>query len=307
MARRYDTISFLSDYGLQDEFVGVVKAVIRELAPDVAVIDLTHGITPFDVRAGSLALARCISYVPSGVVVAVVDPGVGSDRRGVAIEVAGGEGVLVGPDNGLLAPAVAMAGGAERAVALTSPDHRLEAPGATFDGRDVFAPAAAHLCNGVDLSELGEPVDPDLLTPGIVALPQIADDLVIAQVLWVDAFGNAQLNVGPDDLGPDFDERVTVRISQPTDPTGGVTRSAARITAFGEVGRGGLGLIVDANGMLSLVMDQRSAASEVGLDVGDQVTISPPGDDDGADDGGDGGGVGAQSVSIGRGPRSPQG
>src|SRR5438270_9061425 len=146
MGRTYDTVSFLSDYGSVDEFVGVCKAVIRNIAPHAAVIDLTHEIAPHDLRAGGLALARCSQYLPSGVVLAVVDPGVGTDRRAVAVEVAGGEGVFVGPDNGLLASAVAMTGGATRAVSLTNPDYQLDAPGPTFAGRDVFAPAAAHLC-----------------------------------------------------------------------------------------------------------------------------------------------------------------
>src|SRR5690606_34750158 len=171
---RFETISFLTDYGTADEFVGVVKSVVRDLAPHVIVIDLTHEIPPFDVRAGSLALARCIGYVPSGVVLAVVDPGVATDRRAVAIEVAGGAGVLVGPDNGLLAPAVAMAGGAERAVELTNPDYQLDAPGATFAGRDIFAPAAAHLCNGGDLTDLGPEIDPGLLLPATLPLPREA-------------------------------------------------------------------------------------------------------------------------------------
>ncbi|MEM1335390.1 MAG: SAM-dependent chlorinase/fluorinase [Actinomycetota bacterium] len=276
---RRDTVSFLSDYGLDDEFVGVVKAVIRDLAPHASVIDLTHGIAPFDVRAGSLALARSIAYVPSGVIVAVVDPGVGTERRGVAIEVAGGEGVLVGPDNGLLAPAVAMAGGAERAVALTDTEHHLEPVGATFDGRDVFAPVAAALCNGVDLTELGEPVDVDLLTPGVIPLPQVDEATAITQVLWVDRFGNVQLNVGPDDLGPTFGDHVSLRCSAPTDPTGGTVRRASRVRAFAELSAGAVGLAVDSSGMLSVVMDQRSAADELGLDVGDQVTISPTDDD----------------------------
>ena len=122
MGRTYDTVSLLTDYGLDDEFVGVVKAVLRDLAPHATAIDLTHGIRPYDVRGGSLALARAISYVPEGVVLAVVDPGVGTARRAIAVEVAGGAGVLVGPDNGLLAPAVAIIGGAERAVELTNPD-----------------------------------------------------------------------------------------------------------------------------------------------------------------------------------------
>ena len=156
MGRRYDTVSFLTDYGLDDEFVGVVKAVHPRPRPARRrSIDLTHGIRPFDVRGGSLALARAIPYVAEGVVLAVVDPGVGTARRAVAVEVAGGAGVLVGPDNGLLAPAVAIVGGAERAVELTNAEYHLAAPGATFAGRDVFAPVAAHLCNGVDLAELG--------------------------------------------------------------------------------------------------------------------------------------------------------
>ncbi|MGA9278249.1 SAM hydrolase/SAM-dependent halogenase family protein [Ilumatobacter sp.] len=279
MSRRYDTISFLSDYGTTDEFAGVVRSVIRELAPHAAVIDLTHGIAPFDVRAGSLALARAISYVASGVVLAVVDPGVGTARRGIAIEVADGEGVLVGPDNGLLAPAVAMAGGAGRAVELSNPEYRLEAPGATFDGRDLFAPAAAHLCKGVDLSELGPAVDADLLFPGVVPLPQIDDSTVIAQALWTDRFGNVQLNIGPDDLPSGFGDVVEIRCSAPTDPTGGVTRAATRVTAFAETSPGAIGLVLDSNGMMALVMDRRSAADELGLADGDQVVIAPLSED----------------------------
>src|SRR4051812_24881051 len=124
----HGTISFLSDFGHDDEFVGVVHAVIRELAPEVVVIDLTHSIPPFDIRAGSLALARAVQYVPQGIVLAVVDPGVGTERRALAVEVGGGTGIFVGPDNGLLASAVAMAGGAERAVELTNPIYQLPAP-----------------------------------------------------------------------------------------------------------------------------------------------------------------------------------
>jgi S-adenosyl-L-methionine hydrolase (adenosine-forming) len=274
MAHRYDTVSFLSDFGTTDEFVGVVHSVIRDLAPHVRVIDLTHGVAPFDVRAGSLALARSISYVASGVVLAVVDPGVATTRRAIAVEVAGGEGVLVGPDNGLLAPAVALAGGAERAVELTDTRWHLPSPGATFAGRDVFAPVAAQLCNGVDLTELGETIDADLLLPGVVALPQADDDTVIAQVLWVDRYGNAQLNVGPDDLPAGFGARVELRCSSPTDPTGGVRRSVMRASSYAELAGGAVGLVLDSSGLLAVSMDQRSAAEELGLDVGDQVTLT---------------------------------
>jgi len=212
----------------------------------------------------------------------VVDPGVGTARRGIGVEVAGGEGVLVGPDNGLLAPAVAMAGGAGRAVELTNPEFRLEAPGATFDGRDLFAPAAAHLCNGVDLSELGPAVDADLLFPGVVPLPQIDDSTVIAQALWTDRFGNVQLNIGPADLPEGFGDVVEVRCSAPTDSTGGVRRAATRVGAFAEISAGAIGLVVDANGMLSLAMDRRSAADELALADGDQVVITALDDDAGS-------------------------
>jgi S-adenosyl-L-methionine hydrolase (adenosine-forming) len=280
MGRRYDTVSFLTDYGTDDEFVGVVKSVLRDIAPHAVVIDLTHGIAPFDVRAGSLALARSISYVPSGVVLAVVDPGVATARRAIAVEVADGEGVLVGPDNGLLAPAVAMAGGAGRVVELTNTEYHLESPGGTFAGRDIFAPAAAHLCNGLDLGMLGDPLDPDLLMPGVVPLPQSDESKVIAQVLWIDRFGNAQLNVGPDELDERYDDRVGLRVHVAADPSGGTPRHARRASAFADVTGGGLGLVVDSTGLLAIVMDQRSAADELGLATGDQVTLSPGGADD---------------------------
>jgi S-adenosyl-L-methionine hydrolase (adenosine-forming) len=277
----FDTVSFLTDYGTSDEFVGVVKAVIRDLAPHVGVIDLTHEIAPFDVRAGALTLARCISYVPSGVVLAVVDPGVGTDRRAVAIEVAGGAGVLIGPDNGLLAPAVAMAGGAERAVVLDNPEYHLETAGATFAGRDVFAPAAAHLCNGVDLMELGTEIDAALLLPGTIPLPRNEGDTVVAEVLWIDRFGNCQLNVGPDDLDG-WDDRLQLRLGAPTEASGVTVRTAVRATSFAGIAGGGLGLVLDSYGMLAICLDQRSAADDLHLGAGDQVVLVPLGDEPGA-------------------------
>ena len=278
MARRYDTISFLTDYGTVDEFVGVVKSVIRDIAHDVTVIDLTHEVPPFDIRAGSLTLARCISYVPSGVVLAVVDPAVGTDRRCIAVEVADGDGVLVGPDNGLLAPAVAMAGGAGRCVLLTNPEYQLEAPGATFAGRDIFAPAAAHLCNGVDLYELGEPIEADLLLPGVIPLPREENGALVTEVLWVDRFGNCQLNVGPDEVAALGDAiRITVGESSGT----ATIRVAKRSDSFFGLGPGALGLVTDSYGMLALALDRRSAALELEIGPHDQVVLEAVGDDNG--------------------------
>lgn len=264
MSRR-DTISFLSDYGTADESVGVVKSVIRSIAPHATVVDLTHEVPPHDVRAGGLALARAIQYVAPGVVLAVVDPDVGTERRAVALEVAEGEGVLVGPDNGLLASAAAMAGGATAAVQLTDEEYHLPAPSPTFAGRDVFAPACAHLCNGVPLGDLGEALDPAGLLPGVVPLPREEAGAVVAEVLWVDRFGNAQLNVGPEDL-PAGEERLALGVA-------GRSRAAVLAPTYAAVGTGEVGLVVDAYGLVSVCLDRASAAAELGLADGDAVTI----------------------------------
>ncbi len=266
MALRYDTISFLSDYGHDDEFVGVVHSVIRAIAPEVGVIDVTHEVPPHDIRAGALALARSAQYLCPGVVLAVVDPGVGGPRRAVAVEVGNGASVLVGPDNGLLAPAVALVGGADRAVELTDPAFQLEAPGPTFAGRDVFAPVAAHLCAGVALSELGPEIDPIGLFPGVLPISHLDEQgLLVAEVLWVDRYGNAQLNVDPDEVA-DFGERMGLRI-------GDDRRTARRAGSYGEIAPGEIGLVVDSYGLLSVAVDRHSAAERLGLQVGTGVLI----------------------------------
>lgn len=270
MGRRYDTLSFLTDYGTTDEFVGVVKSVVRGIAPHVSVIDISHEIAPHDVRSGSLTLMRSAQYLASGVILAVVDPGVGTARRAVAVEVAGGEGVFVGPDNGLLAPAVAMTGGADRAVELTNAEYHLPAPGPTFAGRDVFGPAAAHLCNGVDLAELGEVIDPITLLPGIVPISNIADDHVRGEVLWVDRFGNVQTNIDPDEI-ENFGERLLVKWNEEND-----VRRGLRVSTYGDLKPGQLGIVVDSYGLVSLAFDRQSAATEMRLKPGDSVVIAEP-------------------------------
>lgn len=269
---RHDTISFLSDYGLADEFVGVVKAVIRQLAPHTTVIDVCHEVPPHDVRAGALMLARAVQYLPPGVVLAVVDPGVGTDRRAVAVEAGeeAGPTLFVGPDNGLLAPAVAMAGGARRAVALTNPDYQLASPGgATFAGRDVFAPAAAHLANGVELAELGEPVDPLSLLPSLIPVTRTDDSgALVAEVLWIDRYGNAQLNVDPDEIG-DMGDRILMRFGEQV-------RTVRRARAYADIGPGEVGLVVDSYGLVSVCVERASAAELLGLRTGDTVVLEAP-------------------------------
>lgn len=267
---RYDTISFLSDYGHADEFVGVVHSVIRSIAPGVGVIDVSHGIPRHDTRAGGLALARAANYLCPGVVVAVVDPGVGTDRRPVAIEVGDGMSVLVGPDNGLLAPAVGLVGGATRAVELANPEYRMPSPGgSTFDGRDVFGPAAAHLCNGVPLTELGPEVDPATLMPGVLPIsrfePGADGEELVCEVLWIDHFGNCQLNVDPLELMP-LGPEVIVSIQ-------GDERVGMRVDAFDEISAGRVGLIADSSGLLALAVARASAADELGLGDGIEIRI----------------------------------
>lgn len=277
MARHYDTLSFLSDYGTVDEFAGVVKSVVRSLAPHVTVIDVTHDIPPHDVRAGSLALMRAAQYLAPGVVVAVVDPGVGTDRRAIAVEVTDGDGVFIGPDNGLLAPAVSMTGGAQRAVALTNPAYQLPMPGGpTFAGRDVFAPAAAHLCNGVDLYELGEPVDPASLLPSLLPITTVEDGAVHGQVLWIDRYGNVQLNVDPEEIAS-IGDRLLVRWGADAGQSSSANvRRAVRARTYGDLDGAQLGVIVDSYGLVSLAFDRRSAAAELKLRTGDAVALAAP-------------------------------
>jgi len=266
-------VAFLSDYGLADEFVGVCKAVIAGLAPGTTVVDLTHEVAPHDVQAGALALVRAVQYLPEGsVVLAVVDPGVGTERRLVAVTCEAA--TLVGPDNGLLAPAVAMLGGARLVVEITNPDLRIPAPGATFAGRDVLAPAAAHLARGEPVTDLGPAVDPAGLVPGILGLPETRDDgTVEAQVWWIDRFGNCQLNVGPEDLralGGSPDAPVEVRIGERA-------KAARWVHTYADAKPSELVLVVDSTGLLSLALDRRSAAAAYGIETGTAVTLVPPG------------------------------
>jgi hypothetical protein len=246
----------------------VVHSVIRSIAPEVGVVDICHEIPPHDVRGGSLTLVRAVQYLAPGIVLGVVDPGVGTQRRAVAVEVADGEAIFVGPDNGLLAPAVSMVGGAGRAVELTAADYQLPAPGPTFAGRDVFAPAAAYLAQGVDLAEFGPNVDPLSLRPGLVPLPRFEGETLAAEVLWVDRFGNVQLNISPAEI-EDMGDRVAVR-------WGEQLRTATRATAYEEIGAGQLGLLVDSYGMVALAVNRASAAAELDLGPGDQVNLRAP-------------------------------
>jgi S-adenosylmethionine hydrolase len=262
-------IAFASDYGLHDEFVGVCKAVILGLAPDARIVDLSHDIPAHDVRAGALLLVRAVQYLPDDtIVVAVVDPGVGTDRRLVGVEVGGG--VFLGPDNGLLAPAVAIAGGARSVISLDDTEYHLPAPGPTFAGRDVLAVAAGYLAGGTPLSELGSAVDPAGLVPGLVSLPETREDgAITGEVWWVDRFGNCQLNIDPDEL-----ERLGGAPGRPVEVhCGDAIRAARWVRTYADAKPSELVVLVDSYGLLSLALDRESAAAALRLHAGSAVTL----------------------------------
>ena len=270
-------VSLLTDYGTEDGFVGALHSVLRRALPQVPIVDLTHAIAREDVRAGSLALVRAAPYLAPGVVVAVVDPGVGTSRRGVAVEPVGGPGVVfVGPDNGLLPPAVDALGGVGGCVELEDRGYWLATPGPTFAGRDIFAPAAAQLAGGAALVDLGKPVPPEdlvRLAPPLVARAE--DGSCETEVTWVDRFGNVQLAAAPSDLWDPSDAGSPSESAAVVKVTGFRGRSEARrARVFADLAPHQLGLLVDSYGHLALVLNGASAAFVLNAKEGDIVVLS---------------------------------
>lgn len=266
-------ISFLSDFGIYDEFVGVVHGVIARIAPEVRIIDVTHGIERGDVHGGALALTRAVQFMPDGVFLAVVDPGVGTQRRAIAARTP--VGYFVGPDNGLLAPAVAMVGGADLIVGLEDERFRLPSAGATFHGRDVFGPAAAVLAgNQADIRDLGPELEPDSIVPLLIPLAEPGPNgTIVAAALWIDTFGNIQFNIGPEDL-----ERLGLAVGD--DVVVSASMHEFRIpwgVSYGSVDEGEPVLHVDSHGQIALAVRGGHASDEFPISVGDPVTVKAPG------------------------------
>ena len=243
-ANNYSTVSFLSDYGNKDEFVGVVKSVIRSIANAVSIIDITHGIKPHDIRAGSLALARASQYLLPGIVLAVVDPGVGGERRAVAIEINNGEYVFVGPDNGLLALAIAMLGDVTAAIELDNPNFHIPTYSSTFDGRDIFAPVSAHLCRSAN-QRTGDFNTRTFSPTGLMPVSSMEGNFLVAEVLWQDHFGNLQLNISQEDI-EDFNDNLVIHI-------GDKVRTVRKVNAFNQIQESEIGIISDSSGLYRYV------------------------------------------------------
>ena len=260
-------ISFLSDFGLTDDFVGTCHGVIKRIAPDVEIIDVTHGISPQAVLAGGLVLRNTLRYLPSGVHLAVVDPGVGGTRRPVIVRDANGD-LFVGPDNGLLVPAAEL-GGIESAHELANPAYALEPVSRTFHGRDLFSPAAAHLALGVEPSELGPPLSPDALVHLDLPRPVVTAGVVDASVLYVDRFGNMQLNLTRDDL-----ERVGIVPGTRFElELVGERYYATAARTYADARPGEIVLYEDSYGNIAVAINRGSAAEMFSAQPGQHVLL----------------------------------
>jgi S-adenosylmethionine hydrolase len=265
-------IVFLSDYGLEDEFVGICHGVIAGIAPSARVIDLIHSVPRHDVFRGALLLSQSISYMPrDSVYLAVVDPGVGTDRLSLAVQAESGA-VFVGPDNGLLSLALGEAGGVAKAVEITSREVMLEPVSATFHGRDIFAPAAAQVAAGMPLEELGAAIDPGRLVRLSIADPSVSRGRIACEVLAADRFGNVQLSVRQSHLA---DARLERSDELQVLARGG-SLTVRRASMFADVAEGEYAILIDARGWLALVRNGASAAEGLRVRPGDGIVIQQP-------------------------------
>jgi hypothetical protein len=264
-------ITFLTDYGRVDDFVGVCHAVMARIAPDVRVIDLTHDIPRHDVRSGALVLRRALPYAPPGVHLAVVDPEVGGRRRAIALRCAEEDRILVGPDNGLLVPAAEAFGGVVEAVEISASPHRLHPVSATFHGRDLFAPVAAALAAGAPFPEAGRPLDPADLVALELPSARIEGDALVAHALAIDTFGNVTLDATHEQLracGLRLGTRVVVSIE-------GEAHDALYARTFADVAAGELLLYEDAYRTLALAVNRGSAAERMAVALDDEIHLRP--------------------------------
>lgn len=262
------TITFLTDFGLQDDFVGTCHGVIARIAPDARVIDITHGIAPQAVLQGALVLRNTAPYMPAGVHLAVVDPGVGGKRRAVAVRTKGGR-TFIGPDNGLLMLAADELG-VEAAHELTDERYRLPNVSRTFHARDIFSPAAAHVAAGVSIDELGPPVDAATLVRIDVPEPVVGRSQLTATVVSIDRFGNVATNLRADHLasfGLGGGDRVEIRLA--------FDRYYATVAGtFADAARGELILYEDSYAMVTLAISEGDAARLTGVGLGDELRIA---------------------------------
>ncbi len=275
-------ISLLSDFSLRDPSAGIMRAVVAGICPEAIVVDLSHEVDKFAIRDGALLLWSAVPFLPVGTHVAVIDPGVGTARKGLAIETARGD-CLVGPDNGLLMPAAARLGGITAVHLLESPRYSLPEVSSSFHGRDVFAPAGAHLAAGVPIEELGRAVDPRRLVALEWPRPEIRPDHLRAQAIYLDTFGNVKLSALTEDIesampGLEIGDELLLRAGE---TEAGRDVDVAWVRTFGEVSDGAVLLTADSYGRVALSVRQGSAAERFGIsldsivDIGRKVPLPP--------------------------------
>jgi hypothetical protein len=269
---RQPVITFLSDYGLLDEFVGVCHGVMARRCPSARVIDLTHSIPRHDVRAGAIVLRSALPFLPAGVHLAVVDPGVGRHaRRAVALRTVERDHLLVGPDNGLLMPAAERLAGVAEAVDIGESPERLLPVSRTFHGRDIFAPAAAALAAGEPLTSIGEPLAAEQLRRFGLPSAHLSNGVLTVHVLRSDTFGNLILDAADEQLaglGAAPGDTLTVTHA-------GAVRTALYAATFAEVTPGELLIYEDATRMVALAVNRGSAAELLGAGADDELTVRP--------------------------------
>lgn len=264
---RMRPVCFLSDFGLADDFVGTCKGVIARISPGITVIDLTHSVPGFGIEAGAELLQHATRYMPQDAVyLAVVDPGVGTERREIALQTAS-DALMVGPDNGLLIPAAEALGGIFRAVDLTESKFHLDTVSNTFHGRDVFSPVAAHLASGVEITDLGEIVQPESLKSLDISEDRVAGDSVHARVIDVDRFGNARLSVKEEDFSMDYGGGLSLDV-------GDGDMQIRYVPTFGSATGGELILVPDSHWRLSLSINKGNAAQALALKVGGRISLT---------------------------------
>jgi S-adenosyl-L-methionine hydrolase (adenosine-forming) len=261
-------VTFLSDFGLQDDFVGTCHGVIKTIAPEVEIIDVTHGIAPQHVLQGALVLANTTPYMPQGIHLAVVDPGVGSSRRALALRSRDGR-LFVGPDNGLLIPAAERLGGIDVVHELANAEYALDSVSRTFHGRDLFAPAAAYLGVGVPIEDLGPPLAVDALAQLDLPEPDVGENRIRATVLYIDRFGNVQLNLTREHL-----EQAEVVPGTVVEVELGLDRYyAVAARTFGDARKGDVILYEDAYRNIALAISGGNAAELFGAAPGQEVRV----------------------------------
>ena len=263
-------VTLLTDYGRDDDFVGVCHGVIRGIHPEAQIVDITHGVERYAVRQGALVLRNTLPYMPLGVHVAVIDPQVGTERRALALRTVDGR-ILVGPDNGLLSLAWERCGGVDLAVDVTRSPHRLEPVSATFHGRDIFAPVAAHLARGAELADAGDQLDQDELQVVGLPEPRVEDGTLVGHALVVDRFGNVALNVDHDDMaGTGITLGATVEIE-----AAGELYLATYAQTFADVRPGELLIYEDAYRTLAVAINRGDAAATLALRADAELRLRP--------------------------------